>query len=166
LGQEIHAIYYDDKADQLIVGGNPIDVNIWDINTGENKKILKGIHTDSVTCMTMDGYFLFTGSDDHTIVIWNLDNYSYVDTLSAHKQSLQYLMMLSNGFLVSCAYDHKIHIWDYTTGEIKETLKRKKEEFKCMDVLEESNILLAGTNDKNIVTFNIEHILAMRPEVN
>lgn len=75
-------------------------------------------------------------------------------------------MMLKNGFLVSCAYDHKIHFWDYFKGEVIETLTRKKEEFWCISYLDWIGILLAGTNGKSILTFNIQHILENWPEAN
>jgi WD40 repeat protein len=126
-GAEIHAIYFDPKEDdeKIITGGNLIDVHIWSMKTYEQDAVLKGMHSDSVTAMTMDGYFLFTGSDDHTIVMWNLDNYTHVGQLRGHKNSIQALMMFKNGFLASCSYDHKVFIWDYYKGEIIETFSRK-----------------------------------------
>jgi len=80
------------------------------------------MHTDSVTCLVMDGYFLFSGSDDQTIVMWNLTNFTQIGVLKGHTHSIQNLMMLRNGFLVSCSYDHKIHFWDYYKSEIVHTL--------------------------------------------
>jgi len=77
----------------------------------------------------MYGYFLFSGSDDMTIVMWNMTNYTQIGILKGHQSSIQDMMMLKNGFLVSCAYDHKIFFWDYFKGEVIETLTRKREEF-------------------------------------
>jgi len=169
-GNEIHAIYYfaadRDNEEKIIVGGNPIDINIFSIKTSEKEGTLGGMHTDSVTTLCMDGYFLFSGSDDMTIVMWNMTNYTQIGVLKGHTSSIQDLMMLKNGFLASCAYDHKIHFWDYFKGEIIESLTRKKEEFRCITYLDRVGVLLAGTNGKSILTFNISHILDRRPEAN
>jgi len=79
-GNEIHAIHYfpseRDNEEKIIVGGNPIDINIFLLKTSEKEATLNSMHTDSVTCLCMDGYFLFSGSDDMTIVIWNMTNYT------------------------------------------------------------------------------------------
>ena len=123
------------------------------------------MHTDSVTSFALDGYFLFSGSCDHTIVMWNLENYTHVGVLQGHKAPIQDLMMLKNGFLVSCAFDTKIIIWDYT-GRIIETLTWKRQEFRCIAYIEKIGKLFAGTNDKDILIFDISHVLELKPRAN
>ena len=99
-----------------MVGGNFIDVAVWSMKDLECKNTLSDMHNDTVTCMTIDGYFLFTGSDDRSIVMWNLNNYTQVGVLNGHKRAIQDLLMLKNGYLVSCAFDYKVHVWDYNLG--------------------------------------------------
>jgi len=43
-------------------------------------------HTDSITCMTMDENILITGSDDRTIRLWNLGNFSYSGIVGEHDE--------------------------------------------------------------------------------
>ena len=44
-------------------------------------------HTDSVTCMTISGNLLFTGSDDCTIRLWNLQSkYTPAEPLGRHDE--------------------------------------------------------------------------------
>ena len=125
------------------------------MKTQEQIATLKGMHSDSVTCMAMDGYFLFTGSDDRTIVMWNLQNFTHIGVLNEHKTSVQDLMMLKAGFLCSCSYDRKVLVWDYYKGEVVKTYTRKKTEFRCIAAVESKGKLLAGTNEKQIITFDI-----------
>lgn len=120
------------------------------------------MHSDSVTCMTMEENFLFSGSDDTTIVMWNLITYQHVGVLKGHKSSIQDLLLFDNGLLFSCAYDKKIHVWRYHTEEIIETFERN-EEFRCLDCIKSYNLLLAGTNDKDILTFDVKHLLEAQP---
>ena len=105
LGNEVHCVYFDEKNGNIFVGGNPIDINIWSIKSGDKIATLEGMHTDSVTCMTMEENFLFSGSDDMTIVMWNLITYQHVGVLRGHKASIQDLLLFDNGLLFSCAYD-------------------------------------------------------------
>lgn len=162
LGNEIHCLYFDDKSGSIIIGGNPVDINIWSMQSGEKIAALEGMHSDSVTCMAMDENFLFSGSDDQTIVMWNLITYQHVGVLKGHKDSIQDMIIFDNGLLLSCSYDRKINVWRYHTEEVIEQFERK-EEFRCLDCIKSYKMLLAGSNDKDILTFDIKHLLDAEP---
>lgn len=83
-----------DNEGFIVVGGNNKNINVWSIKTGEHKDTLQG-HTDSVTCMAMERKFLFTGSDDMTIIIWNMlkGNRFMVGKLEGHKECNYYLII-------------------------------------------------------------------------
>ena len=101
LGNEIHCLYFDDKSGNIIVGGNPVDINIWSMQNGDKVATLEGMHSDSVTCMAMEENFLFSGSDDMTIVMWNLITFQHVGVLKGHKDSIQDMLIFDNGLLFS-----------------------------------------------------------------
>lgn len=132
------------------------------MQTGDKIACLEGMHSDSVTCMAMEENFLFSGSDDMTIVMWNLITYQHVGMLKGHKDSIQDLLLFDNGLLFSCAYDKKINVWRYHTEEVIETFERN-EEFRCLDCIKSYKMLLAGSNDKDILTFDIKHLLEVEP---
>lgn len=100
LGNEIHCIFFNEKQGHIFVGGNPIDINIWNLD-GEKIATLEGMHSDSITCMAMEENFLFSGSDDTTIVMWNLITYQHVGVLKGHKASIQDMLLFDNGLLFS-----------------------------------------------------------------
>ena len=111
--------------------------------------------------MAIDQNFLFTGSDDTTIGIWELRNNYNVGFLSGHKESIQdVIVMKEAGFLLSCAYDKTIIVWKY---EEKREIMRylRQEELRCMDYLSSMKMLFVGTNQKSILTVNIDEILAL-----
>lgn len=87
-GSEILCLlfYTDENEGFILAGGNNRNVNIWSIRTGEYQGSLRE-HSDSVTCMTIEQNMLFTGSDDMTIVIWDLINRYPVGKLEGHKES-------------------------------------------------------------------------------
>ena len=64
--------------------------------------------------MAIDAKMLFTGSDDMTIGIWEMDNRFLVGRLEGHKDSIQDMIILhENGLLISCSYDKSIFVWKY-----------------------------------------------------
>mmetsp|Transcript_602 Transcript_602/g.1155 ORF Transcript_602/g.1155 Transcript_602/m.1155 type:complete len:110 (+) Transcript_602:830-1159(+) len=100
------------------------------MKTGEYFCTMSG-HKDSVTCFAQDGYFLMSGSDDQSIIIWNtgewysdLHENSKVKTITPHKvlqdghtQSIQSLSVLPNGIVLSCSYDQLVIAWSYLMEE-------------------------------------------------
>jgi WD40 repeat protein len=62
------------------------------------------------------------------------------------------------GILVSCSYDKTIIAWKYQSGVIVEKIE-KSEELRCMDYIASTNTLFVGTNNKSILTVNIERLL-------
>lgn len=61
-------------------------MNIWNIRTYDHVAQFSG-HLDSITSMAIDANMLFTGSDDKSIGIWELQNFYNVGFLHGHKDS-------------------------------------------------------------------------------
>lgn len=76
---------FNEDKEEVLVGGNAVTINIWSIKTGEKEGQLKGEHKDSVTCMTIEHKILFSGSDDMTIVFWDLFNRIPAGVLRGHE---------------------------------------------------------------------------------
>lgn len=61
----------ESKEGFILVGGNNRNIQVYSIRNAVREMELVG-HTDSVTCMAIDGNLLFTGSDDCTVRQWEL----------------------------------------------------------------------------------------------
>lgn len=71
----------------------------------------------------MDNRRLCSGSDDHTIRIWDVVTGECVGTLKGHNGSVFALGMLSDGRLCSGGGDNMIKIWDLATYKCIQTLQ-------------------------------------------
>jgi len=76
----------DDKQRKeafIIVGGNNRNIQVYSIRTGLLEAQMEG-HTNSITAMVIDGLILITGSDDNTIRLWNLFNFTPSNIVGTH----------------------------------------------------------------------------------
>ena len=78
-------IQNDGQEGYILVGGNNVKIQVYSIRTGLLHCEMEG-HTDSITCMVLEGYMLFTGSDDGTIRSWNMVNFQHSGVIGEHKE--------------------------------------------------------------------------------
>ena len=88
------------------------------MNTNHLIKSFLG-HTDRVTCLAFDSHkkHLFTGSQDTTIKVWNIDTCVCLQTLRSHMRTVNGLKILSNR-LASISFDCTLKIWDITENVV------------------------------------------------
>nr|AOO54570.1 ribosome assembly protein 4 [uncultured bacterium] len=90
--------------------------------------ILKG-HKEGVTSLCTDGKFLFSGSSDGLIKIWDLSDGQNLATLTEHQEGIQALC-LDGQFLYSIA-GGVIKVWDVQSRRCLHTLTSYQNRFDC-----------------------------------
>ena len=87
-----------------------IPVQIWDFETGDYERTLKG-HTDSVQDIAFDsqGKLLVTCSADMSIKLWDFQTYECVKTLQGHDHNVSSVCFVPSGdHIVSSSRDKTI----------------------------------------------------------
>lgn len=77
--------------------------------------------------MAMEQKLLFTGSDDMSIIIWNMEkgNRYMVGKLTGHTDSvLDLLVLQETGVLISCSSDKSVIAWKYEQDAIIEKYEK------------------------------------------
>ena len=126
---EILAVEFFPLAQCYVSGGNDSMIRCWNSTDLGRVATLRG-HNESVTCLAVDANFLFSGSEDGAVLIWNLsvlgDVVGVADApevtleptamIEAHPGATVHAMLMlpSLGLLATCGSDSKVNVWDYT----------------------------------------------------
>jgi len=114
---------------------------------------LKG-HTDSVTSVAYspDGRHIISGSDDHTIRIWNAKTGTAVGALKGHTRPVSSVAYSTDGrHIISGSDDHTIRIWDAKAGiAVGDPLKGHTRSVKSVASSPDGRYIISGSYDHTI----------------
>ena len=91
----------------FVAGCDPI-IRCFEIETGETM-MYQG-HKGWVYCIEIHGNRMFSGGDDRTIIIWNIEKQKQVETLYGHENGVTSIAF-ANGDLYTGSFDHNIIWW-------------------------------------------------------
>lgn len=155
---EVLAVTYCPAAASVFTGGNAGIIRKWSAFGSRKKQEAeyKG-HEDAVVCFAVDGNFLFSGSVDCTVRIWETAHGRELKKVRLHHVAVQALLVLpESGMAVSCAFDGKVQLWDPQVGrpEVLEiAVYEQPEEFRALAYVELSRAILVGCESGKIITF-------------
>jgi len=92
----------------FVAGCDPI-IRGFDLETGDTKEY-QG-HTGWVYDLKVQGEHLFSGGDDKSIKVWDIESTKMVDELLAHENGVTCLTFANND-LYTGSFDHYIYCWD------------------------------------------------------
>ncbi|EJD53375.1 WD40 repeat-like protein [Auricularia subglabra TFB-10046 SS5] len=99
----------------LITGSYDRTVRVWNMDTGEEVRCLRG-HTRAIRALQFDDAKLITGSMDCTLRVWDWRTGRCIRTLHGHSEGVVCLRFDSN-VLASGSVDTTVKIWNFRTGE-------------------------------------------------
>ncbi|RXW20451.1 hypothetical protein EST38_g5407 [Candolleomyces aberdarensis] len=136
----------------LVSGSYDSTVRLWDVITGELKRVLKG-HTQKVYSVALDlgRNQAYSGSMDGTARVWDLRTGDCRHTLTGHT-SLVGLIELSPSHLVSASADATLRIWDPDSGELQHTLAAHTGAITCF---QHDEFKVLSGSDGNLKMWNI-----------
>lgn len=116
-------------------------------------------HTGAVTCLAVGAKWLYSGSADSTIRVWDLDTLQCIYTLNGHADAVMSLICW-NQHLLSCSLDQTVKVW-FATDESHFEVIYTHDEYHGALVLCGVNdaatkpVLLCSCNDKSVRQYEL-----------
>jgi len=176
---EVLCLHYHEETGLLVSGGNDLYLRSFNLEIYALDCKWNSCHSDSITSLTGDASYLFSGSGDGTIAVWNLGTTESISqpkrrmrrlgTINAHKNAAvtATIFITTTGYLVSAGTDNRICVWDYTSGSdmygdgyLLKVLSYHDAAPKCLTFREsfDSSIInvFVGTRGGDVLSFRLK----------
>jgi WD40 repeat protein/energy-coupling factor transporter ATP-binding protein EcfA2 len=132
-------------------------IKLWNVETGEEIRTLKGHDGVQSVNFSPDGKTLVSGSWDNTIKLWNVETGEEIRTLKGHDNSVNSVNFSPDGkTLVSGSGDKTIKLWNVETGQEIRTLKGHDNSVISVNFSPDGKTLVSGSGDKTIKLWNVK----------
>ncbi|XP_023000668.1 DENN domain and WD repeat-containing protein SCD1 [Cucurbita maxima] len=137
-----------EDAGFFISGSTDCLVKIWDpsLRGSELRATLKG-HTGPVRAINSDRGKVVSGSDDHSVIVWDKQTTQLLEELKGHDAQVSCVRMLSGERVLTAAHDGTVKMWDVRTDTCVATVGRCSSAVICMEYDDSTGILAAGGRD-------------------
>lgn len=165
IGEKIINDLTIDKYGRNLFTASGSSVKIWDMRQNETIGKLSGGHSSSITTMLVDDNLVMTGSKDHYIKIFEINDVNNGKMISPkyhltppHYDGVQSLCRIDN-FLYSCSRDMCIKKWSMTDYQCKQSMNNAhKDWIFSLDYFKNYNnkydLLLSGSRDGYLKFWN------------
>ncbi|KAI8362744.1 WD40-repeat-containing domain protein [Choanephora cucurbitarum] len=104
------------------------------------KTLLEGHEEDLVTCLQFDDEKIITGSDDHSINVYNIRTGQLKHVLKGHDGGVWALEYVGNT-LVTGSIDRTVRIWDIERGVCRFVLRGHSSTVRCLKIVMPAEIV-------------------------
>ncbi len=153
---EIKAIAY--QNDRVYAGGGRFDkkvkawvgeIKIWEAKPGSGGKEIKSLkgHSAEINSLVVDrdGKTLYSGSEDDTIVVWDIATGKATNTIKAHSAPVMAVALNKDGtMLASAGADGTVKLWDKSGKELAAFKVEVEEKVKDKKTKKETTVKKAG----------------------
>lgn len=105
-----------------------------------HKMLLEGHEEDLVTCLQFDDEKIITGSDDHSINVYDIKTGKLKTALNGHDGGVWALQYVGNT-LVTGSIDRTIRVWDIEKGKCRFILRGHSSTVRCLKIVMPTKIV-------------------------
>jgi WD40 repeat protein/serine/threonine protein kinase len=107
-------------------------------------------------CLSTDNRFALSGSDDHTLKLWEVATEKCLWTFIGHIGNVTSVCLSANGqFALSGSIDNTLKLWEVATGRCLHTFIGHTSRVNSVCLSANSRFALSGSNDKTLKLWDI-----------
>jgi F-box/WD-40 domain protein MET30 len=110
-------------------------------------------HTDGILTLKYDHKYLFTGSYDTTVKIWDIASGKLLRNLESHTKGVKSLIF-DEQKLITGSLDSTIKVWNYHTGQCISTYRGHQDAVLSVDFYKK--FIVSGSADTTLKVWNVE----------
>jgi WD40 repeat protein/type II secretory pathway predicted ATPase ExeA len=157
-GGGLGLVEFSPDGQTVMTGNYAGDVFIWEVSTGETRRILDGHDEAWVYALdySPDGKLAVTGSETAQIFLWDTSTGERIRDFEGHAADINDLAFSPDGRLIaSASYDETAILWDSATGEL---LRQFNASPGAVTVAfsPDGRKLICGLTDGRILEWNVE----------
>jgi WD40 repeat protein/energy-coupling factor transporter ATP-binding protein EcfA2 len=117
-GNLVQIIQFSEDSKALISGSWDKTIRVWDVETKQQKKIMKGhqSHVDQIA-LSPDGQFLASASSDRTVKLWDLYSGEELHSFIGHKNGVGNVFFTNDGKTLISGSD-QIIFWNLDLNQL------------------------------------------------
>jgi len=113
-------------------------------------------------CFARQSKFFITGSDDHTVKVWDTEEFQEIKTLNDHKDTvLCSAITPDDRYIISGSSDKTLKVWDTNTLSLVKTLNQEAKA-NLLSISPNGRILLVGLSNGLIKEYEIPSFSEIR----
>ncbi|KAL2624334.1 hypothetical protein R1flu_008579 [Riccia fluitans] len=147
-----------DDTGFFLSGSADCTIKLWDPNSRTNSENCRATfngHTGPIRAIGSDRSRVVTGSDDHTVLVWDKNAGVLQEELKGHEARVNCVRILSGERVITAGYDGTARMWDVRTDQIVSTLARHPTAILCLDFEESSEVLAVAGVDGEITIWDV-----------
>ncbi|KAJ3452488.1 wd repeat-containing protein [Anaeramoeba flamelloides] len=139
-----------------ITGHTNGDLQVWSLVDYSLVCSLSGHHSSVRTInFRNDGSMFASGSDDTTIIVWDLLAQRGLFKLRSHRNVITKILFTSKNHLVSSSKDKTVKVWDLNTQNCISTLVGHKDEVSSCTFDQKDQLIITGSKDQLVRVWSL-----------
>lgn len=131
---------------------------LWDLDDDNDIAAYRDSFLITSAKFSPDDKLLAVVTDDHRIIILDLENFSPIQILSYHIKDITDIEFIDSTHLISCSADHQIIIWDILTGSPVNLWTASKNWIRDISINKDKSRMASCGDDGRIKLWDISDI--------
>ena len=109
---------------------------------------------------SQDNSRIFSGSDDHSIIVWDSVSEKEIFRLQGHTNAVNALVLTKNDeYLISGSWDNSIKVWDWKNAQEVLNLDGHTAGVYCFAMSKDAKTLISGAGDGTARIWDLEQLM-------